>query len=433
MSRLDFDRFVIRSAEVERVGHQDTGSSEASTAAHHVPPAETNLGTRVRRSALGVLTSVALVGLAGCAQLIPGMNIHIGGAGQHVSGADEGNSSPAARALLRYRVIPITPQIVASILTHPHPSVIAPSGAPPLEPLLPTMVPSEYRVGPGDVIDITVWDHPELTLPTTILSQNPVFNGQLVAANGTIYYPFVGTFKAAGMTVQQLREYLADHLRRVIQRPQVGVRVVSFDSKRVEITGEVNRPGTIALNNIPEGLLQAIDSAGGLAAGASRRRVILVRHGFRYEIDLADLLSGNRIVSNPELMPGDIIHVPDQSVDQVFMLGAVARQEPLVMTQNSMTLTQALTDAGGLDNTRASGSGVLVFRLPAKTTPHAEADVYTIDMSTPQGVLLASEFPLQSRDVVYVAATEFAQYNAVINELLPTITSIFELHQLGAL
>lgn len=382
---------------------------------------------------LRLLAPVALVALAGCAQLIPGMNIHVGGPGQHVYATGSGGASKAGSKLLRYRVIPITPQVVTAILAHPRPPVIAPPGAPPLKALLPTMAASEYRVGPGDVVDITVWDHPELTLPAAILSQNPVFNGQLVAADGTLYYPFVGTFKAAGMTVEQLREYLTKHLRSVIQRPQVGVRVVSFDSKRIEITGEVNRPGTIALNNIPEGLLQAIDSAGGLAGGASRRRVILVRDGFRYEIDLADLLSGNHVVPNPELMPGDIIHVPDQSVDQVFMLGAVSRQTPLVLTQNSMTLTQALTDAGGLDSTRASGSGVLIFRMPAKASPHAEADVYTIDMSTPQGVLLASEFPLQARDVVYVAATEFAQYNDVINELLPTITSIFELHQLGAL
>lgn len=376
------------------------------------------------------LMSTALAALTGCAQLIPGMNIRVGSPGQHPYEAPATQTPAVATNLLRYQVIPITPRIVATMLTQPEPPIVAPPSAPPLVPLVPSMAP-DYRIGPGDVVNVTVWDHPQLNLTAGIVNPNTTFNGQLIDSDGTMFYPFVGTFKAAGMTVPELRRYLTEHLKKVIQKPQVGVRVVVFDSKRVEITGAVAHPGTIELTNIPEGVLQAIDAAGGLAADASRRRAILVRHGVRYRIDLADLLSGTRLVPNPELDPGDIIHVPDQSADQVFVLGAVARQQPLVMTQNTMTLMQALTDSGGLDNTRATGSGVLIFRLPTEEQ-HGEAQVYTIDMSTPQGVLLASQFPLRPRDVVYVAATEFAQYNTVIGELLPTITSVFELHQVGA-
>lgn len=291
------------------------------------------------------------------------------------------------------------------------------------------MVPPDYRIGPGDLIDVTVWDHPELNAPAGMQSQNAALDGQLVSSDGSLFYPFVGTFKAAGMTVEQLRRYLTAHLQHLIQDPQIGVRVLEYGSKRIEITGEVVRPETITLGNVPLGVLQAIDAAGGLAPGASRRRAILVRNGVRYEIDLAGLLSGSRLVPNPEIEPGDIIHVPDQSADQIFMLGAVAQQRPLAMTQDRMTLIQALTDAGGLDATRASGSGVLVFRQPRGAKPGVAAEVYEIDMSTPQGVLLAGQFPLQPRDVVYVEATEFAQYNALINQLLPTITAVFELKQ----
>ncbi len=385
--------------------------------------------TRGWRIARAALLPILLAGASGCTWLIPGMNVHPGLAGSHPYFVRGSKSATEANQRLRYRVIPITPQVVASLLTHPNPADSPPAGAPPLKPLLPSMVAPDYHIGPGDVLNIIVWDHPELNAPAAALSQSQAFNGQLVASNGTIYYPFLGTFKVAGMTVEQLREYLTEHLTSVIEKPQVGVRVLLYESQRVEITGEVAKPGTITLGNIPEGILQAIDAAGGLAPGASRRRAILVRHGVRYEIDLADLLSGSRVVPNPELEPGDIIHVPDQSADQVFMLGAVTQQRPLAMTQDSMTLIQALTDAGGLDNTRASGSGVLVFRLPARAKPGTAADVYRIDMSTPQGVLLAGEFPLRPRDVVYVQATEFAQYNAVINQLLPTITAVFELKQ----
>ena len=386
---------------------------------------------RIRLILLTLLMPATLLALNGCAQLIPGMNIRVGGSGQHPSRINSTKPSAAERNLSSYQVIPITPKVVASLLTRPNPPIVAPPGAPPLKPLRPSVTPN-YRIGPGDVVNVTVWDHPQLNLTAGIMNPNTTFNGQLVQANGKMFYPFVGTFKVAGMTVPELRQYLTDHLKNVIQQPQVGVRVVIYNSKRVEITGAVVHPGTIQLTNIPEGILQAIDVAGGLSPDASRRRAILVRHGIRYQIDLADLVSGTRLVPNPQLEPGDIIHIPDQSADQVFVLGSVTSQKPLAMTQTTMTLMQALTDAGGLNSTRASGSGVLIFRLPTNAKHGAEADVYTINMSTPQGVLLASEFPLRPRDVVYVAATAFTQYNSVINELLPTITSIFELHQLGA-
>ena len=357
------------------------------------------------------------------------MNVHPGLPGQHPYFVHRSESSARANNRLRYRVIPITPQVVASLLVREAPADAPPPGAPKLKALLPAMVPPDYRIGPGDLIDVTVWDHPELNAPAGVPSQNAAVNGQLVSSGGNLFYPYVGTFKVAGMTVEAVRQYLTAHLRHLIQDPQVGVRVIAYGSKRVEVTGEVANPRTITIGNVPLGVLQAIDATGGLAPGASRRRVILVRNGVRYEIDLAGLLSGSRLVPNPELEPGDIIHVPDQSADQIFMLGAVTQQRPLAMTQDRMTLIQALTDAGGLDATRASGSGVLVFRQPASAKAGTVADVYEINMSTPQGVLLAGQFPLRPRDVVYVQATEFAQYNAVINQLLPTITAVFELKQ----
>jgi len=399
--------------------------------AHRTTLTQGPLWVRIRRTVLRPLLASVLAVLTGCTSIMPGMNVHVGGPGEHPRAAVGAQSANAAEKLVRYRVIPITPQVVTSLLASPDPLDDPPAGAPALEPLLPSMVAPDYRLGPGDLLDITVWDHPELNAPSGAQSRNASFDGELVSAEGTIYYPYVGTFKVAGMTVDDVRSYVTEHLRHVIQQPQVGVRVLVFQSQRVEITGEVNRPGTITLGDIPIGILQAIDASGGLGGGASRRHAILVRHGVRYEIDLAGLLSGSRVVPNPELEPGDVIHVPDQSVDEVFMLGAVNSRRPLTLTQTSMTLMAALTSAGGLDNTQAKGSGVLVFRLPSHAAPGDEAQVYTIDMSRPEGVLLASQFPLQPRDVVYVQATEFAQYNSVINALLPTITAVFELTQTG--
>ncbi|MDI3258464.1 MAG: hypothetical protein QJR02_02075, partial [Sinobacteraceae bacterium] len=124
--------------------------------------------------------------------------------------------------------------------------------------------------------------------------------------------------------------------------------------------------------------------------------------------------------------PGDVLHIPDQSGDQVFVLGAVQKQAPVVIQQDSMTLIQALTNAGGLDSLRGSDSGVIVFRPHRGEDDKIAEDVYTLDLSHPTGVLLASQFQLRPHDVVYVQATAFSQYNAVIAQLLPTITGAYQ-------
>lgn len=371
--------------------------------------------------------STLLLILTGCSDLIPGLNIRTGDAGTHqyhVVSSDADNSYKVVQAspTPAYEIVPINPDVLIALAKRDDTDELdsVPS-------LLPSNVPPEYRMGPGDVFFVVVWDHPELTSPYTGLTSDITNQGRLIASDGTAFYPYVGPFKAGGMTAGELRSYLADHLKSVIQNPQVDVRVVAYRAGRVEVTGEVVKPGTLNFNDTPMGVLQAIDSCGGLTLAATRRRAILVRDGVIHQIDLAGLVSGTRLVSNPELRPGDILHIPDQSGDQVFVLGAVTKQAPVIIQQDSMSLIQALTTAGGLDALRAKDSGVLVFRPHRTPDSKFSANVFTLDLSRPEGMLLASQFKLEPRDVVYVKATAFAQYNSVVNELLPTVQSIFYL------
>ncbi|HEU0196346.1 MAG TPA: polysaccharide biosynthesis/export family protein [Nevskiaceae bacterium] len=389
------------------------------------------LSIAVRR----LLLVLCLLSLGGCADILPGLNINVAQSSSDAYRVVKDSSGhyravpvqPGSK-LPPYRILPITAQLVVAEAEQRAHARIANDILPAVEPGMP---PPEYRIGPGDVVSITVWDHPELTAPAGTQTQNTTFDGQLVASDGDMYYPFVGKFRAAGMTAAQLRGFLVDHLKTFIQDPQVGVRIVSYQADRVEVTGEVLKPGTITLDNTTKGVLQAIDEAGGLAPNASHRRAILIRHGKRYVIDLAGLLSGNRVVPNPVLEPGDSIHIPDNSGDQVFMLGAVDKQQPVVIQQNSLTLLQAITQAGGLSQTTANDSGVLVFRMAKREGQ--PATVFTLDLSRAANVFLAGQFDLDPRDVVYVKSTGFSKYNAVIAQILPTVTTVFELAELKTL
>ncbi len=384
---------------------------------------------RSRLETVARLALLVTVGLAaGCSQVIPGLNVDASGGHEYSIVKDDGAADQykvvGNGSSTGYTLVDVTPDVVLA-LARQQPEAGAESAE--LRSLLPSDVPPEYRLGPGDVFFPIVWDHPELTQPTGGASTaDPATQGRLVDSTGMAFYPFVGTFKAAGMTAGELRNYLTDSLKKYIEKPQVDVRVVSFRANRIEVTGEVQRPATLTIDDAPKGILQAISACGGLTTAASRRRAILVRKNRIYKVDLAGLLSGNQLVGNPALEPGDVLHFPDQSHDQVFMLGAVDKQQPVVIQQGALTLIQALTVAGGLDNLRANQSGVLIFRMN-DVNDQLTATVFKLDMGRPEGVLLASAFQLQPRDVVFVKATAFAQYNSVIQDILPTVQTLFYL------
>lgn len=363
---------------------------------------------RMTRGQLAFLvTSVGL--LHGCT-VIPGL---------HVSAGRSSDEAP------KYRVVQVTPEVLADLRqqeTAPLPASGELSAANVAE------APAEYRIGPGDVLQIVVWDHVELTNPFGAVTRDPVTSGQLVAADGTVYFPYVGVFRAEGMTIHDVRSHVAANLASVVKDPQVDVRVVAYRSARIQVTGEVKEPGVVTLDDTTKGLLEALNERGGLNPTASRRTALLIREGKRHRIDLAGLLSGDSPAINPLLRAGDIVHVPDANDDQVFVLGEVNRQGTVAMGQQKLTLTEALTKSGGLDRLTAADSGVLIFRRPATGTD--ASTVFTLNLSRPQGLLLAGEFALEPRDVVYVKATKFAQYNLVISQLLPTITTVYQIDAL---
>ena len=391
---------------------------------------------------VSLATVLAALLLSGCSDLIPGLHIRTGGQGVHQYSivADDqkgGYEVTHSSELPSYQVVPVTPSVLKAVAREQQDGFTYA-----LPTVLPSDVPPEYRIGPGDILYVTVWDHPELTQPTGSMNDISILSGQkqaqfvqghLVGSDGTTFFPYVGNFKIAGMTREEAAQYIAAHLKSYIEKPQVEVRVVAFRANRVEVTGEVQNPGTINLTDMPEGVIQAINQSGGLTSTASRRRAILVRHDKTYVLDLAGLLSGDRPVGNPQLMPGDVLHIPDQSADQIFVLGGVGKQQPVSMLQSSMTLIQAVTASGGLNPTSGRQTGIIVFRMHRGNSDRPKASVYTIDLSNPSGVLMASAFQLEPRDVVYVPTTAFSQYNSVISELLPTVTTIFQLLEIHRL
>jgi polysaccharide export outer membrane protein len=282
----------------------------------------------------------------------------------------------------------------------------------------------DYIVGNGDVLNITVWNHPELTIPAGSM-RNPEDAGNWVHNDGTIFYPYVGKVEVAGKRVTEIRELLTERLSNYIEEPQVDVSVAAFRSKRVYITGAVKEPGTLPLTNIPLTLLDAVNSVGGIAEEADWTNVVVTRNSQDYRFNLRDLYQDGDTQQNMLLQPGDVIHVAHNDASRVFVMGEVRRPAAVNVSRNGMSLAEALSEAGGISEQTANAEGIFVLRQSESGSEHL-IDVYQLNAKSATAFVLADQFALQERDIVYVTAAPVSRWNRVISQLLPSVSGLYQ-------
>jgi polysaccharide biosynthesis/export protein len=271
-----------------------------------------------------------------------------------------------------------------------------------------------YKLGPGDIITIIVWDHPELTTPAGSF-RTAEQAGTVIAEDGTIFYPYAGVIKVAGKTTREVRDILASRLAKYIEKVQLDVRIAVFRSKRVYVVGEVNKPGNQDITDIPMTILEAVNRAGGFTAEADHSRILLTRRGTTYRVDIQAMYEEGATEQNALLEPGDIVNVSDRSYNKIFVLGEVQRPGSQIMNKGRSTLAEALGDAGHINQDRASPRWIYVMRGDSDTP-----ELFHLDGRSPDAMLLADRFPLRPRDIVYVDASDLIRWNRVVSNILPT-------------
>ena len=286
----------------------------------------------------------------------------------------------------------------------------------------------QYRVGPGDVLNVVVWGHPELSNPMA-QTQNIEDQARLVREDGTIFFPFLGVVPVAGQTVEEIRTRIADGLDRFVTDPQVDVRVVTFRSQKVYVTGSVRQPGILPITDQPLTVLDAINQAGGFDELADRRTAVITRGDREIRLDILALYATGR--GNALLENDDVLFVPDNHANRVFIMGETVSQRAVPLHEGRLSLAEALTEAEGLDLGVADTRNIFVLRGREvfdadRTLRGIRPEVYHLDARSGTALLLAEGFQLEPRDIVYVASTGVVRFNRVIQQILPTVQTIWQ-------
>ena len=276
----------------------------------------------------------------------------------------------------------------------------------------------DYQVGIGDILNIFVYSHPELS----IVSKTDGTKGSRVDGAGNINLPLIGTVKVAGMTVSMIRETVEAALRKFMQDPSAVVEVAEYHSKPLYLMGQFRTPGVYYMDR-PLNLLQGIAFGNGFDASANLRGVRLLRDNKIVPVDVYSLILDGRIEQNVWLRAGDTLFIPDNRRQNIFVFGNVTKPGPQPMLQGRMNLLEAISTA----DPRSTGSDLKNVRIIRSLTT-TTGELLVVDLAS---IRRGEAMPLEllEGDVIYVPRNSFGTWNDAINDILPSLTAVSALLQ----
>lgn len=301
-------------------------------------------------------------------------------------------------------------------------------------------------VGPGDVLDFSVWETPPATLfavATINFNGNSASNVMnlpplMVSNKGSIYFPFIGEIRVSGLNLQQIQRLIQKKLKGKANNPQILVRLSQNMNSNVTILGDVGSSLRLPLTTGNERLLDALTTAQ-VKLPISKAMIQLTRGNKVYSMPLKTIIRDFK--QNIYLYPGDIITALAQS-GSFTVLGAMNRNEEISLEAEGTTLAQALGRAGGLEDNRADAKGVFIFRFEEskalnwsqksirQTGDGLVPIIYRLDFKNPRSFFIAQRFPIKDKDIIYVSNAPIVEIQKFINIIVSATAPVFYVTQM---
>ncbi len=291
-------------------------------------------------------------------------------------------------------------------------------------------------VGPGDVLDISIYEAgvalfsaggsaatgvQAATTPGVQVQKLPPTR---VDDQGDITIPYAGELHVAGLTVRGVEARILRSLRKLSQMPQVLVTMSQAITNSVIVSGEVARPGRLVLQTNRESLSDVVALAGGYRGSARDLTLRVTRKGKSVDLRVNDLADDPAL--DVRAYPGDRLTLLSNP-RTYSVLGASGRVEQAVFNRSTVSLAEAIAAAGGANPATGDPAAIFLFRYVRGTDGVEVPMVYHLDMMKTGAYFLAQRFPIQDKDVLYfgnAAANQPSKLVQLISQLFSPILTV---------
>jgi len=275
-------------------------------------------------------------------------------------------------------------------------------------------------IQPGDTLALRIWDSSDNSLLTSTEEKVVQLSDVKVAANGSVFMPYVGNISVIGLTPDLAREQMQIALESIVPSAQVQLSLSEGRNNSVDLVGGVAAPGSYPMPDRNYTVLSLLAAGGGVRDTLNNPQIRLVRGGAIYGTSVDRLLDQPRL--DTLLRGGDRVFVEEDS--RYFLsFGATGEEDLHIFTKDSVSAMDAVSIMGGFNDRKADPKGLLILReYPGSAIrsgvrgPRQTRVVFTVDLTNADGLFSARKFQINADDLVM--ATE-----APINDAL-TISNV---------
>ena len=339
--------------------------------------------------------------LLGLCFLVAGCSLPRGAGFQSevLAASNAGNREEGEEAVYDFEVFEVTRETLPIINSWPNPDIQSFSWIPSQEQ------PASLIIAPGDTIQLTIWDAEENSLLAGAGQRVTPLQETQVGSTGRIFVPYIGDMQVSGMSSMTARARIEEELSKTIPSAQVQLIVKPGRQNMANLMSGFAAPGLYELPDRNFKILELLSMAGGADPSLLNPQVRLIRNGRTYGISLDRLLE--EPAQNTTMRGGDRLRIIGDE-RKFLSLGATGSEAVHEISDQHLSALEALSMIGGVSDGTANPKGILIMReydasavRQDASGPAQERVVFTIDLTSADGLFSAGKFLIQDDDLIY--------------------------------